>query len=395
MALYYFTGFEGFKTSPTTNDEPIASTGTRSVQNTTARNGGYALQTNPTTTQTGYVAFATFTTTAGRPTATAISTPKVTFYFRVGTLPASNSEVFCQFLAGTSYKGEFRVHSDGSVSLWNGVSATPTLTEQSSAGVISTNTWYRIDIEATNSTTGAYILKVDNTIILSGTANWQSANALGFSRFGLGKYINRNGQTVNFYYDDLWIDDSTAMEAGDFRVKLRLPISDGFYTGWTGAYTEVDEITPDDATTMITQGGATATRSTIMQSCSTVGISSGATIKAVKSCAYIRESVSITSGFRVGINNVSGTQVGTSSNLNASTAWNAQCYQRVTNVSGGAWTIALVDEAETYIIANTTASTHQCSALRQEVAYIEPVVLSTYFANLFGGFSEMSGGFHN
>jgi len=263
------------------------SSGTISVQSTTVRSGGFALRANPTTTATGLVRLMPLDARGMfHPNATFGATTYTRFYFRLGTLPATNSEPFIRFSDnGTNPKFTYYVNSSGNILAYN---SSGTLVE-TSIGTITTGVWYKIDIE-TRSGAGstAYKLEVDDVTFLSGSAAQAAANV---GILFVGKVINANSQTVDFYYDDMLVDNAAKPLPG--AVVRLIPNAAGDTNNWTAGtapsdYTQCLEV-PTDSNTSYVKKSATSSQSFNFnfQSTADVGIPSDAIINGMKTWSYV------------------------------------------------------------------------------------------------------------
>lgn len=144
---------------------------------------------------------------------------------------------------------DLRMKADGTLSV------TRNGTELANSGAVSllTNTWYHIAFAALiHNTAGTYDVWLNGVKVITGTGadTYNTGNvsanvvALGYS-------------TMTYYwvFDDLYmLNGATYTDAdypGDCRVTTSLPNASGNYGQWTGAYTDVDDATPDDDTTYL------------------------------------------------------------------------------------------------------------------------------------------------
>ena len=159
----------------------------------------------------------------------------VRFYFKYHIAPTSNDEpIFDSVDAGSksgTEKLSVRLNSSGSLVAYNAGSSLGT-----GSTVLAADTWYRIDVHVPTGT-AAYSIRINGTTELSGTATF-SSNATG--NIVLGKSQNRNNNTVDFYYDDVYIDDTAFPEDGGC-VNL-VPIGAGTYNNWAAVYSDVNEV---------------------------------------------------------------------------------------------------------------------------------------------------------
>jgi hypothetical protein len=209
------------------------------------------------------------------------------FYFRPVTLPSANSEEICQILNDSAaIKMTVRIKSDGKLQAY--ASNGTTQMGSDSTYALTVGNWYRIEIQCATGSPEAWAIRIydDNDSptqldSFSGTGNLNTGLHRGIV---LGKVTNRNGQTVDYYYTGVAIDN-TITWIGHRRYKLLLPTGAGNYSGWTGAgYTNVDDSPPHDSGT--TYNVLTSAATVTMQDCATVGLTSGDVITCVNSLFY-------------------------------------------------------------------------------------------------------------
>lgn len=229
----------------------VATAGTVSNQSSIVKNGSYSFRTNPTTTGTGsfqvarYLGDGSLSTTGDLGSASMY----VSFWFRADTLPSSNFETILHtYDTGNNNKYRVSIGSDGKLIMANRslVNLGTTTT------ALSTGTWYHINIYTEGSTTGNYEIKINGVSELTGTGDFRTSN---FRIFRFGKASNIHGNSVDFYYDDTILDNST-YHSSDVKVIGLMPNANGTYSEWTGGtnssdWQEVDEIPNDNATTYV------------------------------------------------------------------------------------------------------------------------------------------------
>lgn len=209
-AIVNFTGFETGTTL-----EAFTTGGTISLQSSVVRTANYALQVNSTTTGTGtFNILGLAGDDTGRFGNLNISTAYYTFYFRYATKPAANDEpIFRANDDASTPKFELRLDSDSQL---NAYDSDLTLLS-SGTTVLAADTWYLIEVKVGTGVTGAYEVKISGVSEYSGTGNLLATK--GNSQFFLGKTTNRNGNTVDFYYDDFCVDNADYPGAGQLKKE--------------------------------------------------------------------------------------------------------------------------------------------------------------------------------
>lgn len=360
MAVGNLTGLE-------TGDsgELTSLSGTSSIQSTTKRTGTYALRTNPTTTNVGHGVFDLRLGTA------ALATSWWRFYFQYATKPAANSEPCFQCLtSGSGLKFEVRMDSAGHLLAYDaavGLLGTGTT-------VLSASTWYRIEVKVGSSATvGAWEIKIDGTSELSGSSN---TNATAGSLGHFGKPSNRNGQTVDFFYDDIVVDDTAYLGAGEVRtLTVDSAGSTSQWTAGTGAtFAEVDDFPGDDATTYL--------QSTAQNDVHLLGLTSSASasisgvINAVKGGAKTQRAAasngSATLRLRSGGSNADGTATTTLSGFN----WRSYHVRSTDPSTSSAWTTSGLDSLEVGVLDSSATQRSRVTSLAVFVDF-RPVVAYT------------------
>jgi hypothetical protein len=347
MAISNFTGLE-------TGDAIELNTlnGTASIQSTTKRTGTYALQCNPTTTAIGSGELRAHSITG---TKSLFNAPvlHITFHFRVGTLPAANNEIICA-ISGSVV--EVRVSSGGVLSLYTGTTLNATGT-----AVLALDTWYQIDIRV-DDTGNTQEVRVDRVVDITGSIATGAASSAVF----FGKSTNRNGNTVNFYYDDMAFGGSGGYP-DEGEVKLGIAIGAGAAAGWTNGtgttFAEVDDLPHDGDTTYIQ---ASAVQDNLdhtfdMQAAATIGLQS--TIRAVKPMVIPR-TTSTAGASTVAHRLLSGGSGFELSALELTTSF--QLLARVDETDpfdSAAWTATKFDTVEVGMAANAIAQVQRFTAV--------------------------------
>lgn len=338
MALNNLTGFETGDTS-----EATAISGTISIQTSVKRTGAYSLRVNPLLTAVGLYDIRSVAASGVKANLSG-ATQSPAFYFRADTLPLLNNEIICDYqTAGPVTKAELRIGSDGKLSVYD----KDIVLVATGTTVLSVGVQYRIDFQLTTGAPGTYEVKINGATELSGSINNLSTS---HNRFRLGKTIDRNGNSVDFYYDDYAIDSSTTFPP-DGAIKISVPRANGSTQQWTTGtgssnFAEVDEIPFNTTTYVKSTGTAGDTALFAMQSSSTVGITG--TINAVKAQILAREDSAVTSSNLLRIRNNATNADTTAQNLNATASYNNEQYKIQTTDpnGGGAWTLPGFDTVE-------------------------------------------------
>lgn len=268
MSLLYFTGFEYG------SDTAAASTasGTGDAQASVVKTGGWAYQSNPTTTGTGYVYMRSLGGSGGVWADLNVATLYATFDFYVATLPASDNEDVAVAHNGSAVKAELRINSSGYLLLTDASENTL----GTSASPLSSSTWYRIDMKIGTGTDAPFEVRVNGLAVITGTSS--NISATNNNRFYLGKLFNRNSNTVDFIYDNLILSDSAYATSGAVVQRLS-PNGDGTASDWeigSGSgndWENVDELSDATDTTYLLSTGSVGDASLFtMQNCADVGI---------------------------------------------------------------------------------------------------------------------------
>lgn len=377
--------FTGWETG--NNNEMQASNGTQSVQSSKKRTGAYALRINPTTTGTGYHQLANRNASGGTSNPN-VATEYARVYFCVATAPASTSEemLVMRDTSNAADKLTLRLTSGRLIAVYDSTNTlvatgSTALTVQDCADA---SDYYRIEVKASNGTSGAYEVKIDGSSELSGTAN-QAATNVGSVRFG--KPTNRNSQSVDFYYDDASINDTDY--PGEGAVKVMLADSSGSSSQWnqgTGStFAEVDEIPTDDDTTYIKNTTSSNQTSCFnLASTSTSGITG--TILSVAAFARVREdAASQTSSFSVRVKSTTATSDTTGRNF-SDNSWSTSRKVLASDPdTGSAWATAVLDIVQLCAIEANASAQDRVSQLFLMVDYIPSSGSATAVPGLIAG----------
>lgn len=220
------------------NPEFVTKSGTLSVVTTPKRSGDYALRVNPTTTGVGWARMGGHDASGVKGDYSA-ATAYFRWYFYVATLPASGSEpIFQAQQGGGPTKFTLRITSSGTLAAYDSAGTL----QATGSTVLSASTWYRLECKVETGASAAWEVLIDGTVEISGTANVGTGNN---GRSAFGKVADVSGQSVDFYYDDIAIDDAAYPGAG--AILRLVPTANGSTMQWTAGtgssnYLEVDDV---------------------------------------------------------------------------------------------------------------------------------------------------------
>lgn len=335
-------GFSGLE-SGSTNEIVLA--GIALATSAVKYTGDYSLHVYPTTTNNG----------SGGLYEWNLAAAWHSFRFRVDTLPAANSEEICQIVSPTTYsiKMSVRITSAGKLQAWNnGVGGFLQMGSDSATTLATDGTWYRIDVYCGNTNPGPYEVRINGVSEISGNGNIRAANC---GAFQVGKVNNRNGNTVDFYYDDIVVDDTAY--PSNYTVLRLDPAGDGTYTTWTigagaGAdWQNVDEVPHDSNTTYLLSTLTIGNASTVtLETLASAGYVSGS-IQAVLANWYTTRDAGGTAKVRFRFRS-GATEVDTGADLSmgASTYYSSTMLLTTDPATSAAWTVAGVNAVEIGVI---------------------------------------------
>ncbi len=126
----------------------------------------------------------------------------------------------------------------------------------SASSAVAADTWHYVEIEVDRTpAAGSQVVKAKlngTEFAASTTRNLSSGVACFNFGLNLGSEANTAGDV---YFDDAAVNDNTGSYqntyAGAGSILFLRPNAAGDNSAWTGSYTDIDEITPDDATTLV------------------------------------------------------------------------------------------------------------------------------------------------
>lgn len=334
--------------------------GTVSISSAIKHSGNYSRRCNPTGTNVGYCYVpGKYNGTFSEPQAVC------SFYFRPELLPASNNEeiaVMVDVSGASDWYEQIRINSAGNLGLFTQAGA-----QVGSWGTTTlvTGTWYRIDYQFVQ-TTNVYTLKVGGVVELTGTS--AGLARLNTKQFIVGKATNRNGQSVDFYYDDAVVDtDTFPGERSIIRKKVNGVGTYDTINGTTPHWQQVDEVPPSFSDQLNTDTTSWPGATFTVESCASVGIPSDSVINSAQVTVVVyRNDYNPLARFRIRSNSTDYD----SSNLIAcglSNVWREFIWTKVQDPATSApWTIGGLDAVEIGVFASSGGTALQSIYLMVE-----------------------------
>jgi len=349
--------FIGWETGGTL--EGTTPSGTTLVTNVTVHSGTYALECNPVGAAVGYHLVSGGFDTGGLPANLSVATLYTSFYFRFATIPASNDEeMFVSASSGAVDKLVVRINSAGKLVAYD--SAASSL--GTGTTVLSSGTWYLIDVKCGTGASAAWEVRINGVSELSGsTANLGVANNASVI---FGKHTNKNGNTVDYFFDDAAWDD--AAYPGAQQTTVLVPNANGNYQAWSiGAgsgshYQVVDEIPLNSDTDYLVATALNQAETEAFTDTATAGITG--TVNAVKI---------VTLNKRVGSNGTITVRArsGSTDSDNAATTTSTSQYagrmrfMTTDPATSSAWTLSGVDGLEGGLVEKDGTNLTRMSAV--------------------------------
>lgn len=333
----------------------------------------YSFRCNPATTATGFAQISAFAAT-GIDAVFSTTNTYISLYFQYATAPSVSDEPILQVRQSTNTKFEVRIDSAGKL---YGYNSALTLVK-SGTTALTANTWYRLDLSVGSSATvGAYELKINGVSEWSGTTNTLLANA---TNVRIGKHTNRNGNTVDFYYGPVVVDDAAFVSEPNFYVATLMPNANGSTMNWTNGtapsdYTQVNERPPSN-TNYVRNTGLSAGQIALfrVQPRSTYSIDSNASYIALKGRIRAGEDVTATSAQLIRVR--SGSTNSDSSTRDGTTTLTSVSRLLTTDpATGAAWTGSAIDAVEVGAVENNAVA-DRLSWAAVDLLYTIPVTPS-------------------
>lgn len=381
MARLWTCGFE-LQDASATPKEWLSSTGTPTISTTVHRAGAASLRINPTA-ATQYVEQQLDSGTVKR--------TLHRFYLRITTLPSADCNLYGIGQSGF-FPGLLRLKTTGVLTLRDGFTSADIGT---TSAALSTGVWHRIELDYTDvagtagSFTGAFKGYL-NGVEFSSTL---CSNTNGWSRVRIGA---QTAVSADLHIDDVAVNDTTGSVQtglpGPGNVVHLAPNAAGDNAGWattvggTSNWQRVSEITPDDATTYnaTVATGTTTIDDHNLSSTATAGVS-GERVTLVQVGGRIGSNAVTAASLVYRIKSqTAGTVLESASVSVALNGWAthkaaAPFIQQLTSYTdpqaGGAWTTALLDQAQIGYRSNVSQTTaRRVSALW---ALVETIPITT------------------
>jgi hypothetical protein len=229
MAIRTLIGFETGDFS-----EATSSTGA-TISSSTVKHGGYSGRVNASGAGVGSIEI------RDNPSNNfSLATISFKFDLYVATAPGSGNEVVLIISDGggvpaTASEYYLRINSSRQLFVVDGAGST----RGTGSTALSLSTWYSISGYVVNSSTGAFELRINGTLELSGTGNFRDSDGISgavvFARLYFGKQHDTSGQSLDVYFDSIVIGDDTTIPDSGMGIIARSPVTGGSPTvdAWT------------------------------------------------------------------------------------------------------------------------------------------------------------------
>lgn len=301
------------------------------------------------------------------------------FCFRYATLPSASNTV--AILGNTTtFPAGIKLNTNGTLGLYDEDGQIG-----SNSSALSANTWYRVEMyyDTTGGAgAGAAAARIDGTEFASSTTRSSGAA----QSFRLGTNVLAEAQTTgNWYFDDLAINDnsggSQTSYPGAGSIVYARPNGDGDTNQSSGTYADLDEVTPDDATTISVLDVDNDIIDVAIQNSSDVGIGASDTINLIQVGGRHATASAASATWNLRIKSqTSGTVTSGTAITSSATAYftndNSTIPELYTLTSyvdpqaGGAWTPALLDTAQIGAQATDATPDLNLSALWAAVEFV-------------------------
>jgi len=306
----YTSGFE-LNTTTAGMEYTNNVTTTPSIQTGTVRSGTYAMQTNAVAQVMG----------AEYDWATADNATRTAYraYINISSAPGVETAILSFFDVGNTRQVGIRMNTDRTLELWN---EEDNAQIGSASSALATSTWYRIellmDFGTANTANSIARARLDGVEFASAT-NVNLANGAMTMQWGV-----LTSTTANFFWDDLAVNqDATGVTnnwPGAGKVIVLRPNGNGTNVAWTGDYTAVDEVTPNDATDVVSCSATGNIDDYTLEDFTSIGNASD-TIRMLQPNLRVATATATNATYNLGFVDGSNTEIGTTTTV-AATAWN-------------------------------------------------------------------------
>lgn len=335
--------------------------GTVSYVTTPVKTGTYAMRSNPTTTNTGHFEVRKFQAN-GLAVDLGLSRIYTKIDFRYATKPSSNDEVI--IATNGAAKPSVRINSSGNLVLYDSTNALVA----TGTAVLSQDTWYEIQATWGQNTDSCAVI-VDGVTDI--TAASVSCGSAATQRMRYGKSANSNGNTVDFFYDNILIGD-TQITSGA-AIMASIPASDISVSQWSSGtgttYAEIDEIPASNADYLMSNGSANDAFLCGIASMDTRGVPAGATFLGLFVRGRYRENTGTpTSGTQLNVKSGSTTSSTTARDGTTTVASSSILLETDPNTSA-AWTRSALDAVQVGMTETTTTQVW-CTSIICQIVYV-------------------------
>lgn len=241
MARIWSSGLELNTTTAGVEFDSLSGTG--SISSTTKRSGTYSFRSNPSA-STGYIIYSYGASGYTGKT-----------YLRVYVTPVSYTDALDSIIAlrdsdGAAI-GSIRMNTTGTLELWDDDN---TVQLGSDSAALALNVSYCVEIFADNNGTNATALtaRLDGTQFATGSQS-VTGNLIA-NQVRIGAATNT---TCDLYFDDIAINDASGSFQNSYpgfgQIIHLQPNAAGDNSDWSGDYTDIDEVTPDDGSSDIVE----------------------------------------------------------------------------------------------------------------------------------------------
>lgn len=296
------------------------------------------------------------------------------FYIYIATMPSSDTQIFeyTDDTATVTHAG-ITLKTNGTMqAYYNSSSNRQSLGSVSSA--LKTKSWYMIEVRCDETGSNAILdFKLNGTRFANGTVTlYAFVGNQGRVSFRIDAGVWGNTATADLYFDDIAINQNTGSYQtgfpGEGRIVHMQPNAAGDTDNTSSSpngWQNVDEVTPDDATTVATFDAANDVLAVNTESAASAGINSYDSVTLVQIGIRERAASAASENWQLGVKSQSSGTIksGTRTTHDDSTfktngdvaPTNYTMSSYVDPQAGGIWTPTLLDSMQ--IVASTTDAT--------------------------------------